>query len=400
MTSAPQQQKSGDNFDYSQFDFTEMQRQLDVVKSEVFKNPDSAFFGPLLCSLNFSWNESVGTAATDGENLWWAPSDFIRCRDQNKGEGVTTLMHELWHNARMHDIRIGNRCPDVWNIACDIWINRELKKAGYYIGDDWVLHPDLDHIELEEDIYDALPKNGGGSGGGASGSSGGNHSGHCNHQNAPQQANPQSLIGNVVKAMQSAKMAGQPGAIPGNTQMIVDRFLSPIIPWEKHLYNWMQDLAEEDYTWARPNRRHQDIYLPSRFEDDGRLEHLLYFQDVSGSIQDKDILRFNSELKYVWDVFNPRKMTIAQFDTQIQKVDEFTEGDPFEKIKIIGRGGTDLREVRKMIEDVKPTAAIIFSDMQVAPMKPVDIPVLWVAIDSGWGIGHTPTFGKTIHIKH
>lgn len=408
MSNHNHQHFGGDHFDYSQFDFTNMQRDLDVVKSKVFRRPDAAFFGPLLCSLDFSWLEEVRTAATDGKTLWWAPSDFVRCRDAGLGEDVSTLMHELWHNARMHDLRRGNRCPDVWNVACDVWINRELKKAGYYVGPDWVLCPEFDNVELEEDIYDLLLKQGGG-GSGPSGNQGGSagsqspgqqgQHGHCSHQSAPAQTDPQTLIGNVVKAVQAAKMAGQPGAIPGSTEMIVDRFLSPVIPWEKHLYDWMSDLLEEDYTWRRPDRRHQEVYLPSRYEEDGRLEHLVYFQDVSGSITDHDILRFNSELKFVWDTFKPRKMTIAQFDTQIQKVDEFEEGDPYEKIRIVGRGGTDLACVREMIEELRPTAAIVFSDMQVSPMRQVDVPVLWVAVDSGWGIGHTPTFGKVIRLK-
>lgn len=383
-------------------DYSGMTRDLDITKSKVFRRPDAAFFGPLLCSLDFGWDESVQTAATDGKSLLWAPSDFIRCRDEAQGEDVSTLMHELWHNARLHDMRRGSRCPDVWNKACDIWINRELVKAGYYVGKDWLVCPEFDKIELEEDIYDALPKQGGGGNQGGNSSGGGGGHTHCNHGAMSGTFDPQTAIANVVKAVQAAKLAGQPGAIPGNTEQIVDKFLSPIIPWEQHLYQWMQDLADEDYTWARPDRRHNHsgLYLPSRFEDDGRLEHLLYFQDVSGSIQDKDIMRFNSELKYVWDTFKPRKMTIAQFDTRITRVDEFGEGDIFSKIKIVGRGGTDLRPVRELIEKLKPTAAIVFSDMHVAPMQPVDIPMLWVAVDSGWGIGHTPNFGKVIRIKH
>ena len=384
-----------DEFDYSTLDHTSMQRDLDIVKSQVFRRPDAAFFGPLLCSLNFIWDATIPTAATNYESLMWSPIDFMRCRDEGKGEGVSTLMHELWHNARLHDIRQGSRCPDVWNHACDIWINRELKKAGYFIGDTWLLRPDLDKIETEEDIYDHLKKPGGGGANGPSCSHG-----HANAQSGPLTQNQiQAGIANVVKAMQAAKMAGQPGAIPGHMEQIVDKFLSPIIPWEQHLYQWMSDLAEEDYTWSRPSRRHSEIYLPSRFEDEGRLEHLLYFQDVSGSITDRDIMRFNSELKYVWDTFKPKKMTIAQFDTRITRIDEFEEGDPYKKIKIVGRGGTDLRPVRELIEKMEPTAAIIFSDMQVDPMKKIDIPILWVAVDSGWGSGHQPTFGKTIHIK-
>jgi predicted metal-dependent peptidase len=381
-----------------QFDFGVLTRDLDITKSRVFRRDDAAFFGPLLCGLDFSWDTSIQTAATDGENLAWSPHDFVRCRDQNQGEDVSTLMHELWHVARLHDLRRGLRCPDIWNDACDIWINRQLIKAKYYIGPDWLVRPDLDHIEVEEDIYDALPKSGGGgSSGGTVPGSGGGH-GHCNHAAMAGKTNIQATIANVVKATQSAKMAGQPGSIPGNTEQILEKFLAPIIKWEQHLYQWMSELANEDFTWARPNRRHSEIYLPSRFEDEGRLAHLMYFQDVSGSITDRNIMRFNSELKYVWDVFQPKRMTVAQFDTRITKVDEFTEGDPYEKIKIVGRGGTDLRPVRELIIEMKPTAAIIFSDMQVAPMQklPVEVPILWVGVDAA----HVkPPFGKIIHIK-
>jgi predicted metal-dependent peptidase len=372
-----------------QEEIRKLDHELDLTKTGVFRRPDAAFFAPLMCGLDFSWDSSIETASSNSKQLLWSPADFRRCRAGNQGEDLSTLMHELWHVARLHDLRRGSRCPDVWNIACDIWINRELQKSKYFIGSTWVLRPQYDHINLEEDIYEELQKNGGG--GGAK---------PCSHGQAPSTSSPQAQIATVVKAVNAAKIAGQPGSIPGNTEQILDKFLAPIIPWEQHLIQWMTDLADEDFTWARPNRRHGGrIYLPSRFTDEGRLEHLIYFQDVSGSVSDKDILRFNSELKYVWDEMKPQKMTVAQFDTKIQKVDEYKEGQPFTKIVIKGRGGTSLVPVRAMIEELKPTAAIIFSDMQVAPMAKVDIPVLWVAVDGGYGVGHYPSFGKTITIK-
>lgn len=387
---AGNQEKEGQTSDY------ERQRQLDQVKSVVLRKPDAAFFGPVMCSLDFQWDESVVTAATNGEYLKWAPSDFDRCRAEDKGEGPSTLMHEFWHVVRLHALRCGNRCPDVWNTACDIWINRELKKAGYYVGTDWVLRPDLDHIEAEEDIYDALPKN---PGGGNPPPPGSRH-GKCQHAQSQFQGNPQASIAVVVKAVQAAKQNGQPGSIPGNTEEIIDRFLSPIIPWEQRLKKWMTDLRREEFSWARPTRRNMPtgMYLPSRYEDEGRLAHLVYFQDVSGSIGPDEILRFNSELKYVWDFMKPKRMTVIQFDTRIQKIDEFKQGDKFEEIKIVGRGGTCLICVREKIMELKPTAAIIFTDLQVAPMQklPFKIPVLWVGVNAA---GATVPFGELIHIK-
>ena len=246
-----------------QLDYERMQRDLDIAKSKVFLRPDASFFGPVLCSLAFHWSEEVKTCASNSENFWWAPSDFLRCVEEAAGETESSIMHELWHVARLHDLRRGSRCPDIWNIACDVWINRELKKAGWYIHPAMVFMPQFDHIEAEEDIYDQLKAQGGGGGGGsASGNQSGNGSGSpcgCGHNAAPSQSTPQTQIAVVVKAIQSAKAAGQPGAIPGSMEQIVDKFLSPIIPWEQHLYQWMSDLQQEDFSWARPNRRYLEI---------------------------------------------------------------------------------------------------------------------------------------------
>ncbi|MFP3624830.1 VWA-like domain-containing protein, partial [Burkholderia sp. SIMBA_051] len=79
------------------------------------------------------------------------------------------------------------------------------------------------------------------------------------------------------------------------------------------------------------------------------------------------IVRFGSELKFVKETYNPEKLSIVQFDTRIQRTDTWGEDDPFEKIEIIGRGGTHLECVRRDMLEENPTAAIIFTDMQCRP---------------------------------
>jgi hypothetical protein len=79
-------------------------------------------------------------------------------------------------------------------------------------------------------------------------------------------------------------------------------------------------------------------------------------------------------------------MTFAQFDTMIQKVDVFMKDDPFEEVKIVGRGGTSLVCVRDYIIKENPTAVVIFSDLDCTPMEPLpqglDIPIIWVALNN------------------
>ena len=119
---------------------------------------------------------------------------------------------------------------------------------------------------------------------------------------------------------------------------------------------------------------------------------------MSGSITKKDVLRFNSEVKHVKDFYNPEKMTFVQFDTRIAHEEIITENDAFDEVVVRGGGGTCLVPVRDHIIKHRPTAAIIFSDMEVAPMEklPFDIPVIWVVIRN---TRVKPPFGTMININ-
>lgn len=380
--------------DDTKFDFQELNWHLDRVKSKVFLGRDAAFLGSLMCSLNFVWSSDVETAATDGETFWWNPVDFYRLPSEE--ERRATIEHELWHVARLHMPRGENRNPEAWNWACDIRINRDLRKEGYVLGPPWWIGdtPECPH-EVEEEIYDWIMKNA------PPPPKGGNQNGHM----LPNAGNKQKMINAVVKAISQTKMAAgnKPGCVPGGIEKIVEKFLAPVIQWDVLLNQFFRDLLEEDYSWRRPNRRYDPnvLFLPSMVQDEGRLEHLCYYWDVSGSIGDAEEIRFNSEVKHIWEYFQPKKLTLVQFDTRITKIDEFNDGDSFNGIKIVGKGGTSFVPVRQHIIDNKPTAAIIFSDMECAPMQPLppecgDLPVIWVAIRNR---GATVPFGKIIHIK-
>lgn len=364
-----------------------LQRELDKTKSEVFIGKNAAFMGSLMCSMDFIWDENILTAATDGTCVWWNPQFFL-------GLNVPTrrfvLVHELWHPARLHILRCGNRDPRLWNIACDHRINNDLKADGYKFDDiqEWICLDPKYAGWLEEDIYDDLVKN----------PPPPPPPGWCDDIKPGNKASQTKAVNNTVRAVNQAKAGGGAGNIPGDVEEILSKFLAPVVPWEQVLHRFMNELADEDYTWSRPNRRFRTAYLPSRYLELGRLEHLVYFEDVSGSITQADAIRFNSEVKYVWDMYQPTKMTLAQFDTRITQVIEYEEGDEINEIKIVGRGGTSLECVRDFIIEHRPTAAIIFSDLECVPMEklPFDIPIIWVAIRNRKAI---VPFGEITHIR-
>lgn len=363
----------------------ELQRELDRTKSSIFSGKGANFFGPLMCSLEFSWRNDIKTAATDGVHLYWNPKFFLSLDPATR---TTVLIHELMHPAYLHFVRRGDRNPRLWNQATDYFINNNLKAQGYsFKGIEWgCLDPSIPLDMPEEDIYDLLIQRGE------------QVPAQPGDMLEPSKGDLSKGVSVVIQATHQAKASGGAGDIPGTTETILRKFLAPVVPWETLLHRFMQDLLEQAYSWRRPNRRFSSMYLPSSFEDDGRLDHLIYFEDVSGSISNQDVIRFNSEIKYVWDTYKPQKLTVVQFDTRIQQVIEFKDEDTFDEIKVIGRGGTSLECVADYIEEHQPTAAIVFSDLCCSPMRrpKFEIPIIWVCISNR---SAKVPFGEIIHIR-
>lgn len=374
-------------------DTQHLQKELDRVKVAVFLGKNSAFFGSLACTLDFHWDSSIKTAETNGKYLKWNPEWFLKL---TKDERIFIYLHELWHVARLHPIRGGSRNQKLWRIACDYKINNNLVSMGYDYGSlSPYVDPKLDNLS-EEEIYDLLEK------GSISTPQNGWVVGADDGESdltQPTDEDKHQIISKVVQAKQQADVAGEnAGSITGGIEELLDTFLSPVIPWQTLLHQFFIELINDHYSWSTPNRRHQDMYLPGITKDNSRLEHLCYYMDVSGSITTEDAIRFNSEIKYIKDTFNPEKLTLVQFDTEITNETVIEEFDEFNALNIIGRGGTSLVPVKKHIEKHKPTAAIIFSDLECQPMNKLseDIPVIWVVINNKHA---KVNFGTKVHIN-
>lgn len=365
-------------------------REMDKVKVRTFLGKNAAFFGPLMCNLNFAWNEGIPTAATDSVDLEWNPHFFSALPEATR---ETVLRHELEHVARLHGLRMGSRDPKIWNKACDHRINIDLENEGYsFAGIEWACKDQRFGDKSEEEIYIILK---------------------AEHEQDPNKKGPpdplagdlkpikegakHQAVANVVRAVQQAKATGKASDVPGHLEVTISDFLAPVLDPRVLLQRFFTELGDMIYTLRRPNRRFQDVYMPSTQPDMDRLGHLMYFLDISGSISDHEIKRFNSEVKHIKDSFNPERLTIVTFDTRICDVIEITENDHFDKITVTGRGGTSLRPVREMIIKHQPTAVMIFTDLRCEPMKrlPKEVPVIWVV--SGNARASTK-FGQIIHL--
>jgi predicted metal-dependent peptidase len=387
-----------------ELDYRKLDREFDRAKSQVFLARKANFLGPLMCSLDFSWNTNIETACTNGLVLWFNPHFFLGLPIKTR---PTIIKHELWHPALMHMIRRGSRDPKIWNYAADIVINNMLDDDGDSFEG---VTPWLDHAYdgwTTEDVYDDLIKKCAGVGFKLPApfmvnplTGGSDPSDLVEPTSSTEKTIEHMIVNNVVSANHSSALSGGCGKMPGEIETTLKRFLAPKLPWERILFNFFNALGHQDYSWARPNRRYRDMYLPSLQDDTGGLEHLAYFEDVSGSITEADSIRFNSEFKYVKERFEPEKMTLIQFDTEIQKEEVFLRDDPFDEVRIVGGGGTCLICVRDWIIKNRPTAVVIFSDMIVTPMEPLprnlNVPIIWVALNNR---GAKVFTGQLVHLN-
>lgn len=362
----------------------DVQQLFEKTKGQLFFRKGAGFLGSLLAKLNVVFTDQtpngqpVPTACISATTLYWNPEFFLSLDKETR---VTVLAHELWHNALLHGARMNERCPDKWNQAGDHVINLWLKAHGYFMGGfPYLMDPKYTDWSTDQ-VYDDLDLDGGG---GQPcpmpGMDGDGYplGGDVMAFGADEVA---KAVGNVVGAKAVAAMSKEAGSIPGEVQITIDQFLSPKLPWNVLLFNYFNELVNDEYSFARPNRRFEDPLMRGMTGRNG-LEHLLYAVDVSGSVTDEQVLRMNSEVKFIHEELGPEKLSLVLFDTKVRKTYEFERDETFEKIVVTGRGGTDLQDLYAYARKQGPTAMVVFTDLYVDIPENPGIPIIWVCVDN------------------
>lgn len=361
---------------------------LDCIKYSVMIDPKNAnaFMGSLLCNIEWVWSTKIPTAATNYKQIM-LNLGFLSSLSPN--HRLFVALHEIQHIIRLHDLRLENRDPRIWNLACDYLINYDLHKSGYSVPANAVFSRDLliqNNLTCEEEIYDFLLANNPElaktpiKSFGVDGEDGDlQKSSEAVPDNKSEESHKRELLEAVKTAATAAKLNNEAGVLPGKLEQLLDSFLNPTIPWNQALRKYF---VEKDgtikHSWSRRNRRQRHAYMPSRVKDTDALAKIMFFLDTSASSTDEDLQKFTSEIKFVQENLNPLEIIIVQFDHDIQHIDKYKKGDKIPKLTIYGRGGTSLNPVRKIIEDEQPTVSVIFSDLECYPMEKPKTPVIWI----------------------
>lgn len=196
------------------------------------------------------------------------------------------------------------------------------------------------------------------------------------------------------------------GSLPGYLQRVVDDLDASRVSWRDVLRRFIDQSASRDYSWMRPNRRHvaSGLILPGLVSDS--LSRLVVVIDTSGSIDDRTLREFLSEVSGAMDDGAADRLTMVHCDTAVRRVDEFERGDYLDSnLPPVGGGGTKFSPAFEWITDnaADAVAVVYFSDLECYDWgtEPA-APVIWAA----WGdpadvrrhAARIP-FGEMIHVN-
>ena len=351
----------------------------------------------------------IKTMCTDGKTIWY-DSDFVDSLTYS--EAMAVLYHEVLHITLRHHLRRDDRNPGKWNVACDYVIDpiiiqdlglqmptfdKIIAKLGLPMPDKDMLH---DHNEMKyagwtaEKVYEDLPdmpsppcigvvidqKNGDGS----------------DLSDAERTMEELKMEEQTILAAEAAKAVGK---LPGSLKSIIEAMSEPKVDWAKHVRKFVGGTEPEEYSTNRPNRGQYWEYgmIEPSVEKKG-IGTLGIGIDVSGSVSDKELEQFATEIRHISEELNPTKIIVIQCDAEIRDIKEYLAGDHFTVLKVKGRGGTRVRPVLDWLEANAPDMekAIYLTDCGVFDYG--DAPsyeILWVSTSKG----NVPPYGEVTYIE-
>lgn len=349
------------------------------------------FFASLLLKRKLIADETIPTAGVDQRGQIYYNPKFVE--SLNIDQLVFLLCHEVGHVIGQHAARVGSRNRKKWNIAGDAWINDMLRNAGIGQFIEGGVDMPGSKDETVDAIYNRLPDMVDGSGKGPGG---------CGDdlldRGSPLTNDEAARIDaeTRVEIAQAAQAAKAQDKMPAALQKVVAEILHVETPWYEILERYMVNFTKGDYSWARPNRRFRDVYLPSVGKV-AKMGEVVIQMDVSGSINQREIQYYNGHLARILEQCNPERVHVLYTDTRVCKHEVFELGEEF-ALEFYSGGGTDMEEGFKFVdaEGIEPDAFICLTDGYTTFRESSNppFPVIWcISTDV------VAPYGETIHFS-
>ncbi len=184
---------------------------------------------------------------------------------------------------------------------------------------------------------------------------------------------------------------------PGNKPNYVNQILNivnakPIIKWQTVLKRYLQSSSKVKLTTSinKISKRFNVAPGIKKF----RKQKILIAIDISGSINDKDLTEFFTEIKSIWN--QGHTIEIIEVDTEIHKSWIYKGKNPD---KITEGGGTDFNDAITYANTSKPNIFMYFTDGHASKPKVKSyVPLIWCICSSG--INTKPFEGRYVFLNN
>lgn len=358
-----------------------------LTRARIQIQSKNSFFAYLSLYLKFKKNNNLpdyaGMGVNDKGELHYK-KEFIEMLSDSELEGV--LIHEILHLALLHLLRRKSKDAFIWNLATDICVNSLIQKNNFKLPDGCLIPDNNNTIEIKgikikncdeknaEQIYDELTKiknklskqKGGGSGGEEKNGKGkdknkefGRFDEHIESENlTPEEKRnlEREWSDKINEAVVVSKMKGD---TPAGLERFVGELHKEQINWKALLYNYITQQIPYNYTYSSPHKKSIAVgeYLPNIQKD--KIDICICI-DVSGSIQQKELTDFLSEIIGIAKAFKSRiDMRLLTHECKVNNDYKIDNGeiDKIKQIEIKGGGGTSHIEpfdyIQKNIPDCK-----------------------------------------------
>ena len=363
---------------------------LRIMAAKIIAQSRWPYLSTLIFSLRIVETEDLPTLAVDaGWRMYYNPTFVLQ---QIPEVLATMVLHEALHCVSKHSARFEslgreNSSHEIWNLSGDANINQMLDDAKMPWGEfDPVRYEslakygvkggmttELTFFTMVKYFEDNPSKNPDHSdcGGVTGGSARGYEIPKSDMDNPSIKNDQQDVIRDRV-AQDVIKHAREKGigSVPGELLRWANELLNPQIDWKRELAGMMRSslatvLGRKDYTYARPSRRQSsmavhdpEFILPSMRKPAPPTIAIII--DTSGSVQDKEITEFLSEVDGIASANGiAQGITVIPCDAQVGEIQKIRSISGIADIKLSGGGGTDLRVGIAAAESLKPQPKIV-----------------------------------------
>lgn len=366
----------------------------------IMRSKEFCMFAGVLSVGKVIFTEDIPTACTNGRDVIYNPKFINTLHDK---ELNFVVLHEALHKVFQHMFlwkKLWKENPQLANVAADYVVNNTIHEADQY-GNVTIIPKealfDKQYAGMTtRQVFDLLKEQGGEGNGG---------SGHDSHDWEGAEGLSDDEVKETTKQIDQALRQGEiiRGKMQGNKNRTIDGLLEPKVNWREQLREFVNATCKnkDKTSWKRPHKRFlgQDIYMPSMIGES--VGKLVVGIDTSGSIGDKELNEFLSEVVSICDDVSPSSIELIYWDYDVAGHETYNIGDYnglVQTTKPKGGGGTRVGSLNQYIKEkrLEPEAIIILTDGYVEDDWGGiwDYPTLW-AITSR---NITSIHGKSIYM--